>query len=137
MRPNFISPLYRLRWRFDFADRPSRRGMWSNPGNAVDSAAMVNKTGLVRAAIEAEHRETFATTTVLECDGHDFVNFEWIAGTPAPHLGFAGTAHLKGMIIGLSLVTSDLLQSVHIDGQITQRERTEYEKQNRLAAWRV
>jgi len=52
--PKQQDPRYRLRWRFDYANRPTKVGKWSHPGTTRETQAKYQaKEGLVRAAIEA------------------------------------------------------------------------------------
>lgn len=129
----------RLRWRFDFPDRPTRYGIWNNSGgsqaeSAGTSAWCINKTGLVRASIEAEDQEQWTVQTVVECDGWDFVNFRWIAATPIP-FDPGGGFQVAGQIIGLAMDTRDNSYSVFIDGSTKITARTEEEKNMNLAGF--
>jgi hypothetical protein len=130
-------PIFRLRWGFDFFDgKPSRRGIWNNTGAlATDGAWCVNKTNLLRAYIEAENVLTWEIETLWQCDGQDFVNFEWIAATPID-LGAKVSRSYSGQIVGLAGISRDYRDAVFIDGSARRQERTEYEKQNLLAGWR-
>jgi len=114
-----FQPLYRLRWRFDFADKPSKIGVWNGASNLQsDSAMMVNKTGLIRACIEGEKIGEWVVKTLFEMDGHNYVTAQWI------RLANAGiminkdvqTASLPSSLIGLSLLSSDKKFIVYIDG---------------------
>lgn len=134
----------RVRWRFDFAGKVSRFGIWNNSGGSQEethktSAWCINKTGLVRAAIEAEYFDGWEIRTVLECDGPDFVNFEWRAATPAPMStkGLLGESlTINGQTIGLTLVTADHRSTFFCDGKTQTNPRTEADKAIKLAAWR-
>lgn len=134
----------RLRWRFDFAGKPSRFGIWNNAGGKQDenfgsSAWCVNKSGLVRAAIEAEIFEGWQVKTLAEVDGHDFVNFRWIEATPAPMStrGLLGQKiELKGQVLGLAIDSRDYSHSVFVDLTRKSEPRTEDDKCIQLAAWR-
>lgn len=129
-----IRRICRLRWRFDFAGKRSRFGIWNNAGGKQEeahktSAWCIDKTGLVRAAIEAEFFETWQERVILECDGHDFVNFEWCAATPAPMStkGFVGESlTIHGQTIGLTLVTRELRQSAFVNGAIMPPEQRSF-----------
>ena len=50
--------MYQLRWRFDFANKPTKVGFFNTPGNQKTGeglAAFVNKEGLVRACVEGKY----------------------------------------------------------------------------------
>lgn len=72
--------MYLLRWRFDFASRPTKCGMWNNPGtNNVDKACFQNKEGLTWARIEGKNISTREVKVLAEISGQDFLNFQWMA----------------------------------------------------------
>lgn len=136
-----INRNFRLRWVFDFAgNKPTRKGMWSEPGDvAKDGAWRVNKDGLVHAAIERECMTSYKIETVAECDGHDFVNFEWMAAASVPALSLIGSQvskiDLRGAIVGLRLVTRDLNLECLVDGRQMVKPRPEAEKKLHLAGF--
>jgi hypothetical protein len=114
-----FQPLYRLRWRFDFVDKPSKFGVWNGASNLQsDSAMMVNKTGLLRACIEGEKIGEWVVKVLFEMEGHNYVTAQWI------RLANAGimvnkdvqTASLPSSLIGLSLLSSDKKYIVYVDG---------------------
>lgn len=126
---------YLLRWRFDFANnKPSKYGQWSRPATRPeDLAAMVNKDALVRASIEGKDRKTRQIVTIVECDGHDFVNFEWINARHhfCANLGATMIAPFH-RLLGLKLVTRELKACVFLDGTVLPLQRTEAEKKLHL-----
>lgn len=133
--PNPQTKLYDLRWRFDFAGRPSRYGKWSNPGKSDElKACYQNKEGLVRASIEGQSVLTQEITTLAECDGHDFVNFQWmaVAMTPATLVGLAKPVHA---LVGLKIITRELELGVASDGSVAKRVRPEAEKRINFATF--
>ena len=70
---------YRLRWRFDYANGATKRGMWHLPqGNPEGQAAIAYNTSVIRAFIEGEDCETFEVVVMAECDGHDLVSLKWM-----------------------------------------------------------
>jgi hypothetical protein len=95
-------------------------------------ACFQNKTGLVRASIEGKNIQTREFRVFAECDGHDFCNFEWLAGVAAP-LGVVGK--LQGTNIGLVLVTAHERCTVEMNGDIRVSKRTEAEKKTHLAGY--
>ncbi|CAB4170002.1 hypothetical protein UFOVP901_26 [uncultured Caudovirales phage] len=124
--------LYLLRWRFDFADRPSRIGMWSQSGTRdEDKASFVNTTGLVRASIEGKDVVTREVKALAECDGHDYVVFKWNAAFISTG-SFAAGQHV---LTGLKLVTRDLELDVFPSGDVKISARLEDEKNFNYAAF--
>lgn len=142
-----IEHRYRLRWRFDLPGKPPKVGIWNNSGGkqleGFGSAAWcVNKTGLIRAAVEAEPRDdngswTGRVVTLAECDGWDFVNFAWIATTPLPcALGnVEALSDIAGQVTGLTLETRDFVTQVRVDGTQKKRAKTDADKRIHLAGF--
>lgn len=119
----------RLRWRYDYLDKPSRCGVWSRPADHVGDMAAFNNKGIVVAAlIEAQDVHTDAVRVVAECQGADFVNFEWIAAT----VGY-DAAYSK--IMGLTLVTRNERCSVYVDGSASVTKRSDDDKRLNLATF--
>jgi len=121
-------PFWRLRWRFDFVDRPTRRGVWNDgSGLLQDKAAYVDKSGLLRAYVEGEKVGAYYVKILAEVDGHEYAHCAWEAAAQmAPF--YKKTYRTPGNIIGLSLFTADKKTTVYVDGQIkttnlTQRQR--------------
>lgn len=109
---------YKIRWRFDFASRPARYGMWSLPAqNTDDMAAYQNKEGLVRASIEMQDVVTQEVITAIECDGFDYLNFQWIAARFGMYQGW-------DKIVGLKLITRTTNYNVFCTGEINTSPRT-------------
>jgi hypothetical protein len=107
----------KLRWRFDFPDKAPSIGMWSLPAQRPeDMAAYQNKEGLVRASIETQDIITQEIKTLAECDGWDFLNFQWISARFGLYQGWA-------KIVGLKLITRDYEIIVFDSGEIERRER--------------
>lgn len=129
-------PIYRLRWVFRWVDGKVRRGIWNGASNRFeDTAASINKTGLIQAAIEGEHVTGYGIKTLFECDGHDYASASWMAASSMPALIGkinAGSVRLIPDIIGLSFTTRNERVSVFVDGSISRRPNTEYEKQFKL-----
>lgn len=121
---------YRLRWRFDFAGKPSKFGVWNlateNPAN---KACFVDKTGLVRASIEGEDIETFKTVTLFECDGHEYVSCQGEAFVKVSNvLGLSGSQQPRVHLSGVSFLTREEKVTAHCNGQVTRRPLTDKEK---------
>jgi hypothetical protein len=91
-------------------------------------AAYRNAEGLVRASIEAQSVETDEIHAVVECDGHDFCNFQWISAA----FGLSGT-YVK--VIGITLITRDQQCQVFVDGTTRIENRTEQDKKFHYATF--
>ena len=95
---------YRLRWRFDYANGTTAKGMWHLPqGNPEGQAAIAYNTSVIRASIEGEDCETFEVMIMAECDGHDFVSLKWMKLVVGD---WAGT-YSRQAIEAIAMVTSD------------------------------
>lgn len=127
-----VAPLYRLRYRLDYAGRPSVVGGWDRPhDDPKDQVWSKTKTGLVRVAIEGERRFYWTTHTLLEVDGHDFASLRWVN---LLSLGgwSAGDFTASGSIAGLTILTGSKAATVFIDGSGDVRDLTDYEKKFKL-----
>lgn len=117
-------PKWLMRWRFDFANKPSKFGMWNSPGprqHGAHAAWSTNKEGLVRASIEGKDIYTREVRTLVACDGHNFVNMKWHAEI-RHSVGAYG--HFPGKPIGMILQTRDEDVLYLMDGQWGRRPRT-------------
>lgn len=123
----------RLRWRFDFHGKNPKIGQWSRDADREEEkAAFVNKTGLVRAAIETKSiMPPYDVRTIAECDGWDFVNFKWF--TVAASLNARGP--VRHETIGLILVTREIETVVYRNGETVVRSRTAEDKQFHYAGF--
>lgn len=123
--------MYKLRWRFEWPDRPAKYGMWSSPGPKGDDTTKAwcnNKEGLTLAAIEAKHVETKETKIIVACDGYDFINFEWMAAAYMNPMGIRGSITPLTRLLGICLVTREFRFEVFHDGILRKTERTQEEK---------
>lgn len=128
-----FQPFYRLRWRFDFYNKPTKYGGWNaaRQSNQADMAAFVDKTGLVRASIEGEKVGAWTVETLLECDGTDYASMEWNMAAKVPV--FITGEHIRpGSVIGMSIITSCEKITVYVDGQTQRRPLTKHEAQFKL-----
>lgn len=125
-------PKYLLRWRFDFAGKPSKIGMWNSDHS---KAWAINKDGLVRAAIEGKDIQTREILTLAACDGHDFCNFKWHGFIKHGSIGHGKTAQFRPTLVGLILQTSDLDVMIMMNGEAMTKQRTEYDKQFNYAGY--
>jgi hypothetical protein len=123
----------RLRWRFDFSDgRPAKWGGWNyRTQRPEEMAVFVNKEGLTKASVEAEHPETFQILTVAECPGADFVNFAWMDTWHGNVNG--GGSYQK--IAGLKMVTRETEVEVYCTGEMRVVPRTEEDKKFHYAGF--
>lgn len=123
----------RLRWRFDFSDRPSKFGQWNYASQAdlKAMAAFVKKDGLVRASIESEKVGSWSIRTMFECDGHEYASTEWMTAASIP-VFTKKTVIRPGQMIGLSILTATHKTTVFIDGQVRTRPLDAYETKMKL-----
>lgn len=120
----------RLRWRFDFADKPTKRGVWdAGSMRPEDAAWAVNKTGLVAAFIEAEIRHSQEELELVRCPGQDFAMFQWEAYAKMPGL-LKGNFNFtpRTTISGLSILTRNEKITVYVNGKIERKPLNEDQK---------
>lgn len=108
---------YRLRWRFDFVNKPTRIGQWNS---SEQKACFINTDGLLRACIEAEDQTTWEVKTLCECQGADYVQFQWLAT-------FTYDNSLQGYhaLVGLKLKKRYTEVYCYLDGSMTEVKRPE------------
>jgi hypothetical protein len=129
---------YRLRWRFDFRDRPTRRGPWDGGSDrAEDSAWAVPKDGLLRAVVEAEDRETFQTFTAAAVEGQDYATAQWEIHSRIPGLGVHRVMTPRPVVHGLSLLTRDERVTVLVSGEVRRRPLTPDERAMKIHEHRL
>lgn len=128
-----VTPFYRLRWRFDFADRQSKMSQWNyaSQNDVKAMAAFVKKDGLIRASIEGEKVGSWVIRTLFECDGHEYASMEWMTATSVP-VFINKTVIRAGQMIGLSILTAKEKTTVFIDGQVKKRPLDQYETKMNL-----
>jgi len=126
-----------LRWRFDFISHPMKAGQWDRSATLMSDMACYNmKEGLVRASIEAKDIQTREVKTIIEVDGHNFCNFQWIAITRSPAI-LHGAMNIRGTNVGLRLIARESSFEVYKDGTITIKERSEEDKKFNFAIYGV
>jgi len=128
---------YRLRWRYHYKNGTTKYGMWSRAAEEDDhhNLAWANhKDTLKVAAIEGKDIRTSEIKTLVDCQGHDFVNFQMMAIAMCPSIFPKGVTALRPItqMIGLSMTTRNKLVEVFDTGEITMRDRTEKEKNGNL-----
>ena len=132
-----LDTAYRLRWRFDYADRPSKLGMWQYASDKPEEMACFQKTdGLTRACIESENLRTWETEVVCECAGWDFVEFRWVTAVNVQPLAMQAPITTPGTLVGLELITREKRATALVDGRLLVRDRTAEEMQNKLDQYR-
>lgn len=134
-RGELPAAFFDMRWRFDFAGRPTAFGKWSSPGDSDATKAWCqNRSGLIRAAVEGKDRASGTTAALAECDGHDFVNFKWMAMATAPFrlLGLVQPIHA---LVGMQLITRDWDIKCFPDGRIVKAPRAPAEREINYATF--
>jgi hypothetical protein len=132
-----MTTFYLLRMRFDYHDgKAPWISQWGQTGpNPCDSAWAQSKTNLRRACIEGKNVTTREIVELVECDGHDFVNFEWLATASVPVGALSKEPSVKSQTIGAVLVTRDTRSVVFPDGRIHVEIRSEDDKKIHLAGF--
>ena len=131
------SKRFLLRWRYDYKDKASIYGMWSNPGNIEANGAWKhNHEGVISASIEGKDIDSRKIVRLAECPGYDFVNFEWIAmakiGNP---FNIRGAITPPTRLMGLAIVTRDKIIEVFPNGAVVPKIRPEGHKLLKLATF--
>ena len=137
MQPKMgFRPKYRLRWRFDFAGRPSRIGGWNATSqDPKEMAWAVKKEHLVRASIEGEKNGEWIVKTLLEVDGHDYASMRWVGNVSLG--GWQPGKFVRAPdVVGLTIMTASTAATVFIDGTGQAIPLTEYEKKFKLTEHR-
>lgn len=132
--------LARLRWRFKFLNgKPDKVGVWMHSSNKFEeTAAYISKTGILSASIECEVTGQWATKTMYECDGHDYISASWIAATSAG-CGFnlPERTVLPTNIVGLSFLTTREKVCCFVDGTVFKKPVTKNDLKIKLREFRV
>lgn len=117
--------MYLLRWRFDYLDRPSKMGQWSRPATLeTDMAFFQNKEGVIRCSVEGKDVVSREVKTLAECEGWDYVNFQWMALLRNNGNGQAFLDH-----VGLKLITREFWIEVYAkNGLVRKLQRDEEDK---------
>lgn len=128
-----------VRWHLDWNCRPAKYGAWTDAGNCPSTTAWLQpKDGLVRACITGRNRVTRMTYSLAECDGHEFIEFRWIAAFPTPMRlkgPLARGVKCIGGIQGLTLVTADEKLHAYVDGTVVREPN--FERRVVSRAWSV
>lgn len=120
--------VYRLRWRFDFANKPSVIGTWDGAGK-THQAWKINKEGLIRAVIEGECRDTHEIETLFECDGHEYAFCQWLAYSRVRGVygKNKGPISQLSMLSGITFLLRSYRVTVFVNGRIKPEPLTEQE----------
>lgn len=127
-KTGMVKPIFRLRWAFHYTNGKIKRGQWNGAANKFDqTAAAINKTGLVAAVIEGEHFDGNSIHQLFACDGHDYVTAKWFSlvgsGVPVGKMWDKIDAiKLPADIIGLTFLTRKERVSVFVDGSMLRRK---------------
>lgn len=127
---------YMVRWRFDFAKRPSAVGFWGRPGDQKTGeglAAFANKEGLIRASIEGKDMNGGAIKTLIEVDGHDFCNFQWMAAAKYALGGGHQVCPMK--LLGMKLISREFEYWAFPTGLVHREPRPEEDKNYHYATY--
>jgi len=126
---------YVLRWRFDYHDKPSAKGMWSKTTNNPVDQAWNKNNNPSRVKIEAKDLDTKQVRVLVDCIGEDFRNFAWLAA------GRIGGGFIHGSVVpftqlvGLEMWTRNKRIQVYNTGEILVKELTESDKNMNLATY--
>lgn len=108
----------RLRWRFEYVDKPAKYGGWDFTGDdPLLSAWRQSKDGLLMAILEAKTASS-VILKMVECPGADFCNFQW---EMEARMKGGKIAHRQ---IGLTLVSRTHRYTIYCNGKINVTERS-------------
>lgn len=114
----------RLRWRFEYSDKPAKYGGWDYLGDDPGlSAWRQPKEGLIMAILEAKTGDG-VILPLVECPGQDFCNFQWEMEARL-YAGSIGHRH-----VGLTLVSRSHRYTVFVNGKTNIEARKESDLDN-------
>lgn len=129
---------YRIRWRYDWIDRPSKYGMWSlTTKNEIDQAWNKQKEGLLFATVEGKDVDG-KIVTLCQCPGQDFAFFQWICIARTPLRVMQNRIKPSPPIhqlIGIKMVTRYETISVMNTGHIFREPRSTEDQKFNYAAF--
>ena len=77
-----LNAVWEFRWRFDYADKPSKFGSWMDRAeDASAKAVFQDKNGMIYARIEARRIGQPERKIVAECSHQDYRLFQWVVGS--------------------------------------------------------
>lgn len=124
-------PRYKLRWRFDFVNKPTKKGVFNANAPAHEEAWQVNKEGLARACIEGEDIYTHEEKILVEVSGQDYAGFEWVGYSRLRGVlknSLPGEIKPRLFIGGATLFSREHKITVYVDGTYTVDHLTDQEK---------
>lgn len=107
----------RLRWRFEYAQKPAKYGGWDYTGNDPNlSAWRQSREGLIMAILEAKTMEGIVLP-IVECPASEFCNFQWEmeARMRASSMNYRH--------VGLTLVSRTHRYTCYLNGKVDVQER--------------
>jgi len=107
---------YYLRWCFDYPNKASIRGMWSQTSNNPVDQAWNKVTGASRMKIEAKDVDTKHVKVLADVPADDFRTFKWMATAKVG--GFAIRANPIHQLIGLEMWTANNSIKAYDDGTV-------------------
>lgn len=117
----------RLRWRFEYVDKPTKYGGWDYTGDdPLLSAWRQSKDGLLMAILEAKTPNS-VILKMVECPGADFCNFQW---EMEARMRGGQLAHRQ---VGLTLVSRTHRYTIFINGKVQVSERKKDDLDNHYA----
>jgi hypothetical protein len=121
----------RLRWRFEYADKPTKYGGWDyNGDDPLLSAWRQSRDGLLFAILEAKTMDG-NILKMVECPGADFCNFQW---EMEARLNAGSLSHRH---VGLTLVTRSHRYTIFINGKTKVAERSSNDFDNHYSYGKV
>jgi hypothetical protein len=121
----------RLRWRFEYADKPAKYGGWDYLGDDPGlSAWRQPREGMVMAILEAKTSDG-VILQLVECPGQDFCNFQW---EMEARLNAGSLAHRH---VGLTLVSRSYRYTVFVNGNTNAEPRKESDRDNQYLYGKV
>lgn len=123
-----------LRWRFDYPNKPSVYGMWSQTTNNPIDQAWNKTTGAIRMKIEAKHVDTKQVSVLVDQPAEDFRNFSWMVNARMTVLGKIKSRPMH-QLVGLEMWTRDSKIQVYDDGTIAKKPLSEADKKLNLATY--
>jgi hypothetical protein len=112
----------RLRWYFEYFDRPDYFGVWSMDDPARPAWSHCYE-GIARAMIQGKDLEG-KISVLAEVPGQDFQNFQWIAIAKASAQHIKRGWKLPAQIVGLQIQHRAGQIQCYIDGSIARNDIT-------------
>lgn len=108
-----------LRWVLHYHDGKIKRGLWLNDGGdkPEGKASLCKTEGLAFVGVEAKNAKDEVVNLIM-IKGEDYCQFRWIANAPM------AVGKWKPNLIGLALVTRNMIFNCFIDGSIKPEDRT-------------